>query len=432
MAVDCDVLVLGAGAAGIAAADALKKHYRVRVLEARHRIGGRVRTEWPAGWPVPIELGAEFMHGGNRALRKLLRRAQLRVEKVEVPMWWWQRGLLREIPDFWCRLRDAIERVPESAERDAFADFLRKHGDELPTLDREIVRHYVANFNAGPLDDIGAVAMREGHAGADSEDCKVFGRYLDAFDRIVDGWNGRVDLRLGVEARRLRWRAGQVTVDSRRAHDGRRETHTARAVVVTLPIGVLRAGALRFSPRVPQKEKLFRRIGWGFATRVLLRFEPGFWTRGFLPARLREDDGRRFGFLNATELPVPVWWALNAPAPVLTGWAGGPASEKLDQLSPGELRRAAVSSLARIAKVTASEVDAQILDFRSHAWSADRCARGAYSYAAVGAEAVPEQIVVPVKDTLFFAGEAVGAEPGTVHGAVASGIRVAKQVRKVL
>ena len=103
-------------------------------------------------------------------------------------------------------------------------------------------------------------------------------------------------------------------------------------------------------------------------------------------------------------------------------------AERMLGLPPARLLTAALGSLAPIWGVSAKALRAQLTGWWAHDWSDDPFTRGAYSYPVAGYESGPAQLGKPVGGTLFFAGEATAEELGTVHGALASGIRAAKEV----
>jgi monoamine oxidase len=136
-------------------------------------------------------------------------------------------------------------------------------------------------------------------------------------------------------------------------------------------------------------------------------------------------------FIHAPGAPIPVWWTqAPADAAVLVGWAGGPAAARLSGRRPAEVFETALATLAKLFAWDRDELRTQLIDARTHDWSADRWARAAYSYPVVGAADAPAQLAEPVAGTLFFAGEAThaGGEHASVHGAIATGIRAAREV----
>jgi monoamine oxidase len=188
-------------------------------------------------------------------------------------------------------------------------------------------------------------------------------------------------------------------------------------------------GAMRFSPALKTKQKLWKAMPVGHALRVVMRFRPDVWRRGLFPKEMRARNGRALGFLHSRERYFPVWWS-EAPAPVLVGWTGGPAAEELAHVSPRKKFSRACQTLSKLLSCSPSVLRKQVVDFRIHDWTVDPFTRGAYSFSIAGLEDAPARMAKPEARTLFFAGEATAdpLELGTVHGALARGERAAKQI----
>jgi monoamine oxidase len=165
----------------------------------------------------------------------------------------------------------------------------------------------------------------------------------------------------------------------------------------------------------------------GDVARMVFHFRARQWRRIVSGMRAAGRDG--FGFLHAPGESVPVWWALSGQ-PVVVGWAGGPAATHLLAAPERRRREIALGSLGNVLGVAAPELRQSLLHWEHWNWTADPFARGAYSFAVAGGDDDPAELARPLKGTLFFAGEATaqGAEVGTVHGALASGIRAAGEV----
>jgi monoamine oxidase len=198
----------------------------------------------------------------------------------------------------------------------------------------------------------------------------------------------------------------------------------ARAAVVTVPLGVLRAragepGHLRFRPTLPSaKRSAIDGLAMGAVMKLVLRFRA-------LPPPLDRDD---VVFVHAPRAPMPTWWKLTPiDAPVLVGWAGGPAADALARLAPEAALRRAIDALARAVRVP--DLGERVAAQRTFDWRHDPFARGAYAWVPAGAEGAPATLAEPVDETLFFAGEATNLpEIGTVHGALRSGERAAREL----
>src|SRR5438445_593571 len=172
--------------------------------------------------------------------------------------------------------------------------------------------------------------------------------------------------------------------------------------------------------------ELYRRIlrGAGGVVKALLRFREPFW----LTRALRKAD-----FFHAPGAPLPTWWR-GSPreVPLLTGWAGGPAAERLKE---GDRLAGALDSVARIFGRTRHEIESLVEGVRMVDWSEDPFARGAYAYELAGSppDLLP-RLAAPEEETLFFAGEATSltGRGGTVDGALETGLRAAKQLLQTL
>jgi monoamine oxidase len=149
--------------------------------------------------------------------------------------------------------------------------------------------------------------------------------------------------------------------------------------------------------------------------RVAMAFREAFW----------EKQHPGVAFFHSPDAPFPTFWTpLPMHAPLVTAWAGGPKARKLTGKSPEVLLRHALASMRSVLK-TGEEPTA----FLAHDWQADPYARGGYSYVRVGGTGAREELAAPLEDTLYFAGEATDVEQsGTVGGALASGIRAAREI----
>jgi monoamine oxidase len=182
-----------------------------------------------------------------------------------------------------------------------------------------------------------------------------------------------------------------------------------------------------FAPPLHARRKLIAKLGVGQVVRLCVRFDARRWRR-LLPVTLRRNARGGFGFIHSRVEGVPVWWALSS-APDMTGWGGGPAAARLARRSKCGVFEKALSSLARVLAVAKADLRRAVVAWETHNWARDPFSRGAYSFIVAGHEDAAEKIREPMQKTLFFAGEATadGEEVGTVHGALASGLRAAEE-----
>jgi len=432
---DFDVLVIGAGAAGLAALRELTRAgLKALCLEARDRIGGRILTVHDPLSPIPIELGPEFIHGRPPEIWGIVRSAGLTVYDCFESAVHIKNGKPQGQEDAWLLADRVLEDMQQAAghgEDQSFAEFLER--SQHPDDAKKLAASYVEGFNAARKEVIGIASLAQDAEAADS----IGGD--DSF-RILNGYDGvpaflaagvedlRSTLRLNAIAERVQWKPGSATVQFRSAIAEHTEMIRARRVVITVPIGVLQqearvAGAIHFDPEPTEVLAAARKLCVGAVMRVVLRFREPFWEEN-------EELGD-FGFLLSQEQFFPTWWTpLPVRAAIITGWSAGPRADLLKGESRTEIMARAFSDLARITSVSLERISSLLETASFHDWSNDPFARGAYSYVPKGALSAREALAKPVSDTLFFAGEATetNGHSATVHGAIASGRRAAQQV----
>jgi monoamine oxidase len=179
-----------------------------------------------------------------------------------------------------------------------------------------------------------------------------------------------------------------------------------------------------FQP-VPAPLIAAKRLAMGAARRFTLLFRERWWAeheRVSLP---------QMSFLFAHDAMPPVWWTAHPwETRTLTGWIGGPRSAAFEQCTREQVGDIACRELARIFSLPIAFLRGQLICCATHDWQADRWSCGAYSYVPAGCLDEVLKMATPARDTLFFAGEHTDTTGhwGTVHAAMRSGDRAAKQV----
>ena len=434
------MLVLGAGVSGLAAAARLAQAgCTVRVLEARERLGGRVHTVRGEHWPVPMDLGAEFIQGRVPALFALARQAGLPVVELVGARWTSRAGQLTRADEFMPRVGEILSQLPHlSADEDqSLEEFLSSRRTEQSIAEYGgVVRWWIRSYDAAHPDRLSVRSLvRERDAERQIEGDRAF-RLVAGYDWIPRTLQSRIPPDRGrvhfeTIATDVAWEPGTVSVQTRGLSGATRASFTARRLVVALPIGVLQASpgdavVVRFTPPLAEKQGALRGLEMGNVVKLALAFRERFWEPVF-PDQL--------GFLIAEDEPFQGYWTgYPVYAPVLVAWAGGPAADALGGLSLGQRVDRALDSLARLTRVPRSELDAQLVTWDGHDWAADPFARGAYSYVRVGGMEAQASLASPVDKTLFFAGEAteLAGHQATVHGALFAGERAADEVLRSL
>ncbi len=429
---DYDVIVVGAGVAGLMAACMLgEAGQRVIVLEARERVGGRIHTEYVAvpghAAPVAVELGAEFVHGLPPISWGLIQGEQWPVTELAGRPYCIEDGRLAACADEHESgqvLQDMQAWYAGTARPHdiSFAAYLRSAG--IGTAAASQAAAYVEGFNAADQDRIGVAALARQQQAADAiSGDRLF--HVDGGYALLPGVLLRrclaagVALRTGAPVRRIAWQPGRVeaTVDQ--------STYCAPKIIVTVPLGVLQAENIEFQPRPERTLQLAAQLAAGAVLRISLVFSTAFWTA------VAPD----LGFLFVDGGAFPVWWSSYPdPKPVLTGWAGGhrATAALLNDGGASEAIRTtqALSDLSRAFDMSLPSLRSLLVCTHTHDWQSDPWSLGAYCYAPVNAAEVSTQLGLPEAETLFFAGEHTAADGdwGTVHAALSSGRRAARQI----
>ena len=414
MADPLDVIIVGAGMAGLAAARALAEAGRsVLLLEAADRVGGRILT-LRHGREV-IELGAEFVHGRPAAFWALIEEAGLETfERVGDFLRLENGALVAEEND---DREDVLEGLKTYAGADcSFAEYIARL--ELEPWQCEAATGYVEGFNAADAAEASVLALGRQQVAEDAAEGDRVWHIREGYDRLPAYLLERAraagaELRLKHRVEAIEWSAGRVDVRC----DGGLTTKATR-VIVTLPLGILEAGQVRFDPVPEGIAAAAANLRMGQAMRFTAIFNERLWPEGM-------------SFLLTPGLTPSVWWTAHPSASLsLTGWLGGPRSAALLGKSSAELMQAVLPALAAALAQPEARVKAALVSLHTHDWRADPHARGAYTWVPVGGLKASALMSEPLGNTLYFAGEHTDTTGhwGTVHAAYGSGLRAAAQV----
>ena len=436
-----DVIVIGAGAAGLTAAAELgTAGLRVTILEARNRVGGRIFTQTDPALHVPVELGAEFIHGRPAEIWNALEGERVRVSEVTGKALCFQAGRL-QVCDFWKGVEAVLRGMDAQHPDESFSSYLRRFQEQsqnepgmMEASQRALA--YISGFNAADPDRVGVHwlvrSMRAEEAIDGDHTFRTENGYADLLKILVQrATRAGVVTKTGIAVDSVAWRAGHVKI-SGFGHDGPFQAASSR-VLITPPLGVLKAppddrGGVHFSPSLPKtKLEAMQKLEMGKVIRVTLRFRSDYWER--LTGRDQPLSGASFLF--SDDEWFPTWWTeMPRRIPIITGWAPFRSAEKLTAQSDTFLMEHAMTTLGKLLGCNADNLQKECEIAYSHDWQSDPFSRGAYSYGAEGSNGAQAQLAAPVEDTLFFAGEATDTtgHNGTVHGAMASGLRAAREI----
>ncbi len=417
------IAVIGAGLAGLAAARELQAHgHAVVVVEARDRIGGRIWTS--SAWPdLPLDLGASWIHGldGNplTALAETLE-AELLVTEYEKSIAYDTDGeplsdAAEAQLDAWRDQVYAALAAAQDADEDtslrAVVDALFAETDQSPQTRRFLnflLSSEIETEYGGSAEDLSAYWFDNGKffPGDDA----LFGA---GFQVITEHLARDLQIELGQVVQEIAWGQAAMRVLTDQTE------YLVDQVLVTVPLGVLQAGSVRFTPDLPAaKQQAIEKLGMGVLNKCYLHFPEAFWPADvdwleYIP----EEHGAWTEWLSLQRV---------AGLPILLGFNAADQGRAIEAWSDQAIVASAMGTLRTIFGDDIPDP----LDYQLTRWASDPFALGSYSYDAVGVSPTTRKALAkPLQNRLFFAGEATEHNYyGTAHGAYLSGLRAAKEM----
>ncbi|HYO22995.1 MAG TPA: NAD(P)/FAD-dependent oxidoreductase, partial [Flavisolibacter sp.] len=400
-----DILVVGGGAAGLAAAYELSlAGKKVVLLEAQERLGGRIHTIVDPRFPQPVEGGAEFIHGKLPATIRLLQKAGIKYHDAAGKMWRVTKGRLQKSGEFIEGWNEVMKRLKELTEDMTIEAFLQQYfGDEAHRELRESVLRYAEGYDAADASKASALSLRDEW---ENDDDEHQGRIDSGYAALVDFLAEEISKRRGNIHRshivkEIHWEKGKaeaITADNIR--------FTAAKLLLTIPLGVWQAApespaALTFFPALSRKKEAAQKMGYGTVIKYQFQFSEPFWEKD-TPNKMKDA-----GFI-LSDAEVPTWWTQNPRNNgLLTGWLAGPKAGAWKEAQESVLLQKGLESLAYIFGISADQLSEKITAHQISNWANNPFACGAYSYATLDTGWAKQVLLEPVEHTLFFAGEAL-------------------------
>ncbi|MBV8391358.1 MAG: FAD-dependent oxidoreductase [Mucilaginibacter sp.] len=422
-----DVIIIGAGAAGLMAAYELSKAGKqVTILEARDRVGGRIHT---LNDDMHTELGAEFIHGDLPVTLQLLHEAGMKAIPLPGEMWYYGDGKFShgyQQMDDWALL---LKKLAELEQDTNIGDFLQtEFGEErFADLRKSVVKFVTGYDTADPFKASAFALRKEWQSEEEDTQHRVVGGYGPMIDYLVKQIekNG-AEIYLSAIAKNIHWTHGRVeviTADQR--------SFKAAQLIIALPLGVLRAdtgekAAIQISPSIASYREAMQQIGFGSIVKILLQFKTAFWKDEAQTGVSLKD----MIFILSNE-EIPTWWSQHPEHSTLfTGWLGGLPAERKKNQTDEEFLQQALQSLANMFKLDTEALRSNLAAWHVANWTTDPFTLGSYAYDMVESVEARKILNTPIDHTIYFAGEYLyeGVAMGTVEAALTSGLETAYKI----
>lgn len=419
------VIVVGAGAAGIYAAELLHRQgLDVKILEASGQPGGRIRSVTPAGFDT-LELGAEFIHGSRSLLYDLAlsHGSDGLIADDGDDLFWFENQLrteqyMRESEALAGAGQTLFQIVESLGSYPGGEQTLRQYLEGFPLDERlfSIANALIANDYGSGLGEIGMFAIRDAEAAFSSglEDFRCRKPIWSLFEDACSWAISQTILNQPVTS--IDYSGESVKV---RTVSG--SEYIADKVLITVPITILQNAGIQFQPELPEaKQQAIEYIRMDAGLKIFLRFSAPFWPDG------------TSSILGGNV--IPEYWvnpAKQADAqPMLTAFVTGPLAATLSSMSSVAQQEAVLDELQSM--FPGENPLALLSGFYLHDWSAQPFIQGAYSFPSPGSEGKRTLLAEPLLNRMFFAGEATNfnGHQGTVHGAMESGYRAVLEILK--
>lgn len=403
------VLVIGGGVSGLAAAEALThKECQVTLLEASDRLGGRVWTQFPKDQSYPVELGAEFVHGKALTTHKYLEK----IKPLKQRFCYFEDAKFSDMDNFSKILDKGFNLLDESEPDFAVSEVLARVSSD-PKEAKSFAAFVEGFFAADPerLSKISIAASKGSDFTSNSQIAQGYVKLIEALKRSINAAFYTEFLCTPIE--KIEWKENYVKATSQG------KSWEAESAVIALPIECLKR--LEFNPEIKDTKEAALFIDGGAVIKPVVTFSEPLWELG--PEDHQQIVSPSLNFTTR-------WVWKEAPKFQLTSWAGENRAQSMINEPDDVLLDLVLQDVSALTGRNPASLKKLVEGMYFHNWITSPYSLGAYSYVKVGGKNARTQLRTPIKNTLFFAGEAtaIDGSDGTVEGALNEGLRAAHQV----
>jgi len=414
------IIIVGGGIAGLVAARKLTDHYKIILLEADSRLGGRIHSWADEYFSRTVEAGSEFIHGKLTHTLQLLKRAGIEYVPVGGEISRKEKGKWKqqyEIIEGWDKLLRKMKRINHDMTMEAFLN--EYYGDEKYSDLRRQAKAYAEGFDVADIKKVSTKSLYNEWSHESDENFRIPPGYQSLINFLSSECKKEgCEIITGEIIKQIDWETNSVNV-----YTANNKKYHGEKVIVTVPVSILQRSlskaSINFTPPVDDYIDAAKQIGFGSVIRIVLEFKETIW---------KENTG----FVISDEV-IPTWWTqLPDPVPLLTGWVGGTKADLLSAETDEELLQKALLSLANIFEMPVENIKEKLSAAKIFNWQKNDFALGGYSYLMPGSPPAIELLNTPIVNTVFFCGEALyeGNSPGTVEAAIINAKQTATKILK--
>jgi monoamine oxidase len=417
------IIVIGGGVAGLMATKELtEKGIEVILLEASERLGGRVNTLLDAKFDVPVEAGAEFIHGNLPLTQQLLKKAKINYHAIGEERVFVKNGQWNAPDDPIPHWNLLIKKMKAVTTDIAIADFLDLYFSEEQYGSLRInVKRYAEGFDLADIATASTIALRNEWINEEEDQYRIDGGYHMLIHYLAQECKKKgAVIYTCCAATTIDWENNMVKIST-----GTGKIFVADKAIITIPLSLLQKNnkdenAIEFKPAIKEQKAAASQIGFGSVIKIFLQFDTPFW----------EAKSKQLTFI-ISDQQVPTWWTqIPNKSNTLTGWLGGPSAKELINAKESTIVKMSLESLANIFSIDYDILKTKLTAHKIIDWAKDPYTLGAYSFATTQTSAAKKLLKQGVEQTLFFAGEGIyeGESPGTVEAALTTGRDVARDI----